>query len=286
VIGAAGRRRHAARRSALQAVHSQRGQALIETLASSLLLVPLWLAVLYVSRWHDLQFATIEAARYGAFAAHQSAGEEAGAAIGAQAVARLFTRDAARFGDVGANGPVANLPPDLPQWRHADGSHPLIAENYPRVEVGAVAEPAPVERLEAVAFDLIAPALAVGRGPLELQRGAARRSSAELVVAPLGAATVPPAALALHLREHLSLMVDGWAARDPAAVILRANSLSAAGALAAVMEPVAPLRWAVSTLEPAFDDLCLGRTDPEIVPPDRLFGARLGAIDLRQVPCR
>jgi hypothetical protein len=253
----------------------------VETLASALLLVPLWLGVIYISRWHDLQFATIEAARYGAFAAHQSAGEESAATIGVRAVAGLFTRAEGRFGDAAGDAEAA----DLPQWRHSDGSRPLVAASYPRVEVAAVAEAERVGQLESVAFDLIAPALAVGRGSLELQRGAARRSSAELVVSPAAAATVAPASLTLHLQEHLSVMVDGWAARGPAAVILRTNSLSAAGALAAAMEPVAPLRWAIATLEPAFDDLCLGRTDPEVVPPDRLVGARLPAADLRRVRC-
>ncbi len=253
-----------------------------ETLIATSLLLPIWLAVVYVSRWHDLQHTTIAAARHAAFEAHVSAGREGRAHIESTTRLRLFSRDPRRF-ELDA---VADDVGERPQWSDHRGSAALLARDPgPGVDLVAVPQPAVVAGAEQQVFMLIAPARAVGGPPLDLQREAARGAT---VTVPLQHADdLPPPfrGLRLQLSERLRLLVDPWAARDPRQVAARVESLSPVGRLSELVQPLEPVRWAVSLFEPAVQRLCLGRIEPDIVPPDRLVGARGPALDLRTRPC-
>ena len=55
-------------KAGVRTLRSQNGQALIEfTIAAAALLVPLFLMLAYVAKYHDMQSATIQAARYAAW---------------------------------------------------------------------------------------------------------------------------------------------------------------------------------------------------------------------------
>lgn len=265
-------------------LESSGGQALVETLVAVLALLPLWVGVVYISRWHDLQHATIVAARHAAFAAHQSAGREDPARIAQATRARLFSRAANRF-----EAPGAEEPADLgvrPQWADHRGETMLLDRDVgPRIEVAAAEQPELVSRTEQQAILMLAPARIVGGPPLDLQRSAARGVTVTVPLQHAMDLPVPLSGLRLTLSERLSLLVDPWAARDPAQVVRRIDSLSPTGGLRELMQPLRPVRWAVSLFEPAFERLCLGRVEPDIVPPDRLSGARGPALDLRARPC-
>jgi hypothetical protein len=256
---------------------------MVEVLVATALLLPLWLGVVYVSRWHDLQHATIAAARYAAFEAHASSGREDPSRIEATVRQRLFSRDPARFAG-GATAPADFG--DRPQWADHRGQRPLLdRESGPRVEVVATPQPARVAAFEQQAFTLLAPARFVGGPAFDLQRDAARSATVTVPLRHADGLPPPFGGLRLTLTEHLSLLVDPWAARDPRQVAARIDSLSPAGRLRQMVQPLEPVRWAVSLFEPAFERLCLGRTDPEIVPPDRLVGGRGTALDLRSRRC-
>jgi hypothetical protein len=254
------------------------GQALLETLVALLVLVPLWLAVVYVSRWHDLQHTTIAAARHAAFESWVTAGRD-DAAIAATTQRRMFTDDPARIGSGGA-GPVARLA----RWRDHRGA-PLVGAPGPEVVVGRGVQPARVAQAERLAFDIIAPARAVGRPAFDLQREAARGATVTVPLVHEAGLPEPFGSLRFALVERLDLMVDPWAARGPREVARRTDALSPSAALRDLSRPLEPVRWAVSLFEPAFERLCLGRVDPDIVPPDRLRGAAGPALDLRTRPC-
>lgn len=261
----------------------QRGQALLETLVATALLVPRCLGVVCLSRWQDLQHATIAAARHAAFEAHASAGREAPMRIEESTRRRLFSRDADRF-TAAALAPEA--PGALPQWADHRGTAPLLdREAGPRVELTAAPQPASVANTEQQAMLMLAPARVVGGPALDLQRDAARRATVRV---PLrhGEALPPPfGGLRFTLTERLELLVDPWAARDPGQVVSRVEALSPVGRLRELVRPLEPVQWAVSLFEPAVERLCLGRTEPEIVPPDRLVGGRGPALDLRTRRC-
>jgi hypothetical protein len=107
---------HRRNRGARVGAMRSRGQALVETLVACLLLLPLWWAVYYVSRWHDVQFTTINAARYAAFASWTAAGRDAPGYTAAIARERLFSRDPARFTADGAAAAADSLGA-VEQWR-------------------------------------------------------------------------------------------------------------------------------------------------------------------------
>ena len=253
-----------------------------ETLIATALLLPLWLGVVYVSRWHDLQHTAIASARYAAFEAHVSAGREDSARIEATTRLRLFSRDAGRF-------TVDAVADDLgrrPQWSDHRGAESLLdREPGPTVDVAAVPQTGVVADVERQAFALIAPARAVGGPPFDLQRDAARGATVTVPLRHADALPAPFGGLRLRLTERLRLLVDPWAASDPRQVAARVESLSPVGRLRELVQPLEPVRWAVSLFEPAIQRLCPGRIEPEIVPPDRLVGGRGAMLDLRTRPC-
>ncbi len=259
----------------------QRGQALAEALVAAGLLVPLWLGVVYVSRWHDLQHVAIAAARHAAFEAHVSAGREAPARIQESTRRRLFSREPGRFAAA-----VPADPDNRPQWTDHRGADSLLDRDAgPRVELTSAPQPAFVANSEQQAMLLLAPARAVGGPAFDLQRDAARRATVRV---PLrhGEALPPPfRGLRFTLTERLELLVDPWAARDPSQVAARVEALSPVGRMRELVRPLEPVRWAVSLFEPAVERLCLGRTEPDIVPPDRLVGGRGAPLDLRARRC-
>ncbi len=262
---------------------SARGQAMVETLVAVLAVLPLWFGVVYVSRWHDLQHAAIAAARYAAFEAHASGGREDPARIEAITLQRLFSRVPGRFLSAAAAGPA-----DLgvrPQWSDHTGGQMLDRDAGPRVTVAAAAQPELVARTEQQAFVLLAPARFVGDRPFDLQREAARAATVQVPLRHAQLLPEPMAGLRFTLTERLGLMVDSWSSRDPRQVAARTEALSPVGELRELMRPLDPVRWAVSLFEPAVERLCLGRIEPDIVPGDRLVGARVAALDLRALPC-
>jgi hypothetical protein len=265
------------RRTPVRIGRAARGQALAEALVALLALVPLWLAIFYVSRWHDLQQATIAAARHAAFESWVGAGRT-DADVAESTRRRLFGAGPAR---IPATGATTGTPS---RWRDHRGAA-LLAPEGPLVTLGPAAQPLRVEQAERLAFGMIAPARAVGGPPLDLQRDAARGAT---VVVPLlhdGALPAPFAGLRFSLRERLEILVDPWAARAPVEVARRVDALSPTAELRALSRPLEPVRWAVGLFEPAFERLCLGRVDTEIVPADRLRGGRLPLADLRTRPC-
>ncbi len=267
------------------AVRRAGGQALVETLAACLLLVPLWLAVFYISRWHDLQFTTINAARYAAFESWETAGIEPAARTEAVTRERLFSRSAGRFTASGAPDAARGLG-DVAQWRdHADGEPLLDLQAPPSIRVAGAAPPESVQAIEALGFDLITPALVAGTGSFDLQRDAVREA---VVRAPLRFGVDLPGRGAtefMTLQERQVLLVDTWAASGPTQLVRRIDALSPAGRLRELAAPLRPLRWAIRAFEPAFDQFCPGRPGPDLVPPDRLVGGNRIQFDLRQEPC-
>ena len=260
-----------------------------------LALLPLWVAVLYIGRWHDIQHTAIAAARYAAFESYTAAGLDSAERIATITRERLFTRDARRFRG-GEPAPTAAPIGDLPQWRDPLRERALIdASAGPVVAVAPLAQPDAVERAETAAFAIIQPALAAGEGALDLQRGAARRATVSVPLLPF---TLPRTAFGAPLpsvtrieaegfllRESLAVLVDPWASASARQVSRRTAALSVAGPLRDLTEPLRPVRWAAALLEPAIERLCLGRIEPDIVPPDRLIGGSGLRSDLRAVRC-
>lgn len=228
---------------------NERGQALIEALASTLLLVPLLLAVVQLALVQSTEQAALGAARSAAFAAH--------------------------LGLDGATGPLP-----VSRVRELFFPEPDAAG---RVEVARVAQPAAAATAEDVAMALLLPAIAVGSGGLELRRDRALEARAG-AAPPRVFGDVAPGVSGLRLSARLPLMADDWDAGSASEVAARAAALSTAGRIAAWRGPLSAMAAPMRLLEPAVERLCLGRIDPDIVPQDRLSGLAR-APDLRTQPC-
>jgi hypothetical protein len=80
----------------------------------------------------------------------------------------------------------------------------------------------------------------------------------------------PFGGLALDLSEHYSLLADGWGASGVAQAANRSSGLVPMQLLAPARPLLTVGTQLLSVLEPAIRQLCLGQVNPEVVPADRL----------------
>lgn len=246
----------------------QRGQALVEVAVTMLLLLPLFVATYLMWAWQDTRHAALVAARYAAFDFALSEGGPSGGEQVGQAL-RQHVLDGRQRG-----------------WIMLDAAGTSVVDDAEiRVALRQWELPGSLGRVEAAAFDLLSPARALGSGVLDLARGGAIRSE---VTVPTRAVWLPGALDRVQgprIAAGLSLLTDPWRAGRADSALSRVAALSAAGRMREWVEPLSGLRQAVALIEPDFGRLCLGRIDVDIVPMDRLVGARGGLDDLRQRPC-
>lgn len=226
-----------------------RGQAMVESLAATLLLAPLLLAVVRLSALQSAEQATVGAARAAALAAHHG----------------LDT----------PSGPLSSA-------RVRDLFHPG-PEAQPQVATGASRQPPSAELAEDVAMALIVPARVVGVGDLDLARSRAVIAHASVAAPMIGEGFLSDTGRP-RVAARLPLMLDDWDADGAAGVWRRTAALSTTGRIAAWRGPLSTLAAPMRLLEPAVERLCLGRIDPDIVPEDRLLGLARPP-DLRTQPC-
>lgn len=228
---------------------SCRGQAMVESLAASLMLTPLLLAVVQLSALQSAEQATIGAARAAALAAHH--------------------------GLDGENGPLSSA-----RIRAMFLAAPAVG---PELMTGAARQAPAAELAEDIALGMIVPAQVVGAGDLDLARSQAIVSRAS-VDAPQFFGGFMPDTPSLRVSAGMPLMLDDWDAGSASAVWRRTAALSTAGRIAAWRGPLTTLSAPMRLLEPSLERLCLGRIDPDIVPEDRLRGL-VRAPDLRAKSC-
>jgi len=222
---------------------------MVESLAATLVLTPLLLAIMQLAALQSAEQATVGAARAAALAAHHGLDAPAGPL----SVARI-----------------------------RDLFHP-DPESQPEVTTGTARQASSAELAEDVALALIVPARVVGVGDLDLARSRAIAARASVATPMVGESLMPDAPRP-RVAASLPLMVDDWDAESAADVWRRAAALSTTGRIAAWRGPLTTLAAPMRLIEPAVERLCLGRIDPDIVPEDRLRGLAR-APDLRTQPC-
>jgi hypothetical protein len=226
-----------------------RGQAMVESLAATLMLTPLLLAVVQLSALQAAEQATVGAARAAALAAHHGLDGAAGP-LSSERIRGMFFADPEAGGEVGK---------------------------------GASRQTPSADLAEDIALAMIVPAQVVGAGDLDLARSRAIASRASVEVTQVFEANMPDMPRP-RVSAGLPLMLDDWEADSASAVWRRTAALSSTGRIAAWRGPLTTLAAPMRLLEPAVERLCLGRIDPDIVPEDRLSGL-VRAPDLRAKPC-
>lgn len=244
-------------------------------------IVMLFLGILYLGKFHDVQASTIQAARYAAWERTvHSPGAMADTQIQKQARTRFFTwnKDALKSTDGLADGAAWTTQSGL--WR----DHSTRASSVEATRL--IARPSDVQLttstgpLGGVAAGAVARSLAGATGLLDLITGGEPLPPGETVT---GKVTVkinnmailpaPLNALDLKLSESSALAPETWAASGPRQAALRTRTFTVAGPLARIADVLRPVQWMVSLIEPAFDKLYLGQVCPDIVPADRIDGA-------------
>lgn len=226
-----------------------RGQALVESLAATLVLIPLLFAVVQLAALQSAEQATLGAVRAAALATHHGL-DAPGGPLSSERVRAIF------FADDGADAEVA---------------------------VGAAAQVPTADQAERVSLALIAPAQLVGVGDLDFRRSRAVTARAS-AAAPEPLGVTDPESPKPRVSAVLPLMIDDWEAAGAAGVWRRSAALSATGLIAAWRGPLTTMAAPMRLFEPAVERLCLGRIDPDIVPEDRLRGIAKTP-DLRTQPC-
>lgn len=251
----------------------QQGQAMVEAAVILLVIVSLFLGIFYLGKFHDIQASTIQSARYAAWerTVHSEA-RFSDARVQNQARARLFTwnRDAFKSNDGLSNG--SRWTQQTAVWYDHAGTQRLIARpddvtigtttgNLPGVAGSTVSEA--FASFSAVAG--LAGGQALPRGGLATSNVAVRLANVTRLPAPLNA-------LDLTLHERSAVVLDSWDASGPEQAALRSRTFTLAGPVARLDSLLGPVKWALSWIEPAFNDLHIGQVCPDIVPADRLQG--------------
>jgi hypothetical protein len=204
-------------------------------------LATLLLCMPVLCRYHELQVASIEAARRAAF--EGSWREGSGGRVDVSSLRSALFPDSGDSGQVSAQRIQAGLDA---------GSEPALAARSTR----ALLAPFRVAHVLNSGFDLREPVMYTANVAVALSRPPQLPD--------------PFAQTPIEFNERYALVSGDWASSGPPQVADRAGGL--------VLSRAAPplrsvLQWTtrlLSVFEPALRELCLGQIDPERVPADRL----------------
>lgn len=234
-----------------------RGQAMIETVVALILLIPLWLAVLFLAELLATQQSAISSVRHALMLSHQS---ERG--LDTDAIKDLAR---SRF------SPKAIDAPWMPDALKFD------------IQLDAVATLPAAKQLRGLADGVLQPATLVTGGDF----GLPSQDDARIV------ATISyrlPQFLGTERRlepvllsERTAALQQVWYSRGDIDTERRVRGVAMQGRLVETSRVFDAIRPVISIVEPAFERFCPGRLDVDIVPADRTNGANGG--DARARSC-
>ncbi|MFJ2986285.1 TadE/TadG family type IV pilus assembly protein [Collimonas sp. NPDC087041] len=254
----------------------QCGQAMVELIVVSGVMVALFLGIWYLGKFHDIQAATIQAARYAAWERTVHPAGYADSQIEQQTRARIFSwnRDAFRSTDGIASNAAWNTQTSM--WLDHRNQDALIAKPSD-VTVGTTSGPLPGSAAGTVDSVLNGLTGAIGAltGGEKLNTGGFYKSQVSVKIANVGSLPEPLDNLNLTLTESNALVTDSWDADSPRQAAMRTRSFAPTAIFEKIQPILTPLEWALSIIEPSFKNFKPGEICPDIVPADRLgTGAR------------
>jgi hypothetical protein len=252
----------------------EQGQAMVEAAVILLVVVFLFLGVFYLGKFHDIQASTIQAARYAAWerTVHSRAGLS-DTRVQNQARARLFTWNQNPFKSSDGLADGSRWTQQTEVWYDHAGAQRLIARPAD-VTIGTTTGPLPgvAGGIMNGAFSVLGAFEGLAGGEA-LPRDGLATSTVAVKVANLNILPDPLNKMDITLHEQSAVALDSWDASGPRQAALRSRGFTLAGPFARLNSILTPIEWALSWIEPAFDDLHIGQVCPDIVPADRLQGA-------------
>jgi hypothetical protein len=203
-----------------------------------------------LARYHDLQMAAIQAARYSVFDSIWWRDRRSAADAQQLLRDRLFAESS---------------------WKDPWGNASLI-DAHSDVHREA-SEGAPPGRAVAVTRFILRPLVAVSGflgERFDVDQNGFHTAQVRVAVRDQPGMPAPLHALGIELHENAALLGDAWNASGPAHVRQRVSGLVATSLAAEARSMLRAADAPLVLIEPAVRRLCWGRIDPEAVPADRL----------------
>ncbi len=257
----------------------QRGQAMVELVVMAGVLTAIFTGIWTIGKYHDVQYSTIQAARYAAWERTAHPDSFSDTRLQAQTRARVFmwNQNAYKAADGKLNGSNWTAGELNGQW--ADHKGTLLIERPDWVSVRTSSGPLPGGAANAVSSTIgkIGATIGAITGGEKLNQGGLYTSNVSVKLtdwANLAPSLLPEGMdhLNLTLNERSALVTDSWDASGPAQAGRRVASFTPAAAFDRISGLLRPITWALSWIEPSFNDFHPGQVCPDIVPVDRLSG--------------
>lgn len=252
-------------------IRQQHGQAMVELIVISGVMISLFMGIWYLGKFHDIQASTVQAARYAAWerTAHNNSFSDN--QLERQTRARLFTwnRDAFKSADGLAAGDAWKT--QSSGWRDHRNQGALIARPGD-VQVATSSGPLPGTAAAKTSEILgkLTGAIGAITGGEALNSGGFYKSQVNVKLADVASLPAPLNSLNLTLRESSALVTDSWDASGPRQAAMRTRSFAPTAIFEKIQPALEPIKWALSRIERSFENFRPGEICPDIVPADRL----------------
>lgn len=234
-----------------------RGQALVESLIALLWLIPLWLALLFLSDLLAAQQAAISSVRHAVMLSHLTEGS-----LEKQQVAELAR---ARHSRGGLDAPWA--PSSLSLTTSVTDSPSFSSSKH----------------LRELTQTVLAPASVITGGDFRLPQEEGIRAQAQWSFRLPEFLGVNQIEGPILMTERLSVLQRGWSSSSDSETRDRVMGMTMQSRLVVATNVFDAIRPVISLIEPSFERFCPGRLDVDIVPADRTVGSQGG--DARSRAC-
>lgn len=257
-------------------LHRERGQAMVEMIVVGGVVSAIFLGIWYLGKFHDIQYSTIQAARYAAWERSAHAPSFSDTRLQSQTRARLFmwNQDAYKAADGKPDG--ATWDRQNGQWQdHAQDKRLVDRPNDVRISTAAGALPGTAAKTISTIFGSISGVIGAITGGEPLNQGGLYTSTVSVKISDLALLDAPLNNLNLTLTEKSALVTDSWDASGAAQTAARTSSFTPAAGLRQIDGLLTPIKMLLSQFEPSFSDFNPGQICPDVVPADRVRGGNL-----------
>jgi hypothetical protein len=260
----------------------QAGQAIVETIVIFGVVVLVFLSILYLGKFHDVQASTIQAARYASWERTALGPGFTDTELAQQTRSRLFqwNDDAFKASDGVANG--TDWGHQNANWKDHGDSQRLV-DKAADVSVStkyfdALPGSAPA-KLKEIANEIgtqISKLVCPCAWPID--KGGMYTSEVTVKLNDIRALPAPLNELGLNLKEKTSLVTDSWDASSPAQAAERTKAFTTSERITNLTKTLSPsVKEAMTTLEPNFAKLHPGQVCTDVMPADRVSEGSLPA---------
>lgn len=268
-------------------VRFSEGQAILEFLVLVGVTASLFLGILYLGKFHDIQAHAIQAARYAVWERTvRDEGHFSDVQLEGQIRARLFSQAQKAYKAADEKTDKQKWEKDSVRWRDHGNKQNLI-DKPKDVTVSTVSAGLPGSAAEKIAktIGVVESTVGILTDGEALNKGGLYTGTVNVKLSNIAALPAPLNKLDLTLKETSSLVTDSWDADGPKQTAMRTRAYAPASALRSVTAALDMVSGFLSLLEPAFSQFRPGQICPDIVPADRLSNGSVVPVYRGAGPC-